>query len=111
MNARFAVRITPSAEDDLDSIYEYISAHGSPQIADVLLDKLIAQLDRLEQFPDRGSPVPELAGLKHHFRQVSAKPYRCIYTVVDDSVIVVAVLDSRRNVGAVLAQRMLSGRY
>jgi toxin ParE1/3/4 len=110
VTAGFAVRFTPPAEDDLDAIHDYISAHGSPQIADALLDKMMSRLARLEQFPDRGSPVPELAGLKHHFRQVSVSPYRCIYTVADANVIIVAVLDGRRNVRAVLEQRMLTGR-
>lgn len=110
MMRRFAVRTTPLAEDDLEAIHGYVSDHGSPTIADALLDRLVERLRSLEQFPNRGALVTELNGLERHFRQIPLNPYRCIYTIADDTVLVVAVLDGRRNVRSVLEQRLLQGR-
>ena len=101
------VRITPAAERDLEDIHAYVETHGSPDIADALLDKLVARIRSLAQFPNRGSVIPELGPFKQHFRQVGLHPYRCVYTVIDDVVIVVAILDGRRDVPAFLEQRLL----
>jgi len=101
------VRITPAAEQDLENIHDYLGVHGSPDIADALLDKLVARIRSLAQFPNRGSIVPELGIFKQHFRQLVLHPHRCIYTVIDDTVIVVAILDGRRDVPAFLEQRLL----
>jgi toxin ParE1/3/4 len=47
-------------------------------------------------------------GIKE-FRQASFKPYRLIYRVAGMQVIVVLIVDGRRDMQAVLARRLLGG--
>jgi toxin ParE1/3/4 len=107
MIEKFKISITVQAERDLESIYDYVADHGSPDIADALLDRLVDRIGSLAEFSHRGGIVPETAIVKRRFRQILLSPYRCIYSVTDHMITVVAVLDGRRNVEAVLTQRLL----
>lgn len=44
------------------------------------------------------------------FRQVNFKPYRLIYRVVGNDVIVYIIADGRRDMQSLLERRLLSGR-
>jgi len=71
------VVLTEHAEQDLEDIYDYISASGSPQNADYVLDRLLEVTENLTTFPERGSQPKELRllGIKE-YRQAFFKPYR-----------------------------------
>jgi toxin ParE1/3/4 len=47
--------LTEDAEQDLEDIYDYISASGSAQNADYVLDHLLEVTENLTTFPERGS--------------------------------------------------------
>jgi plasmid stabilization system protein ParE len=49
---------SPQALSDLESIRDYI-AHDSPRYAELVLRRLVAAVDRLEEFPKSGRVVPE----------------------------------------------------
>jgi toxin ParE1/3/4 len=105
---KFEVLLTEAAEQDLESIHDYIAAFDSVANADRLLDRLTAVVESLERFPERGVFPKELAelGIKE-FRQTSFKPYRVIYRVVGHQVIIYLIVDGRRDMQAVLARRLL----
>lgn len=110
MTDRFDVRLSAPAERDIQSIYEYLYAHGSPDIAGDLLDKLLDRIDSLEFFPMRGAIVPEVEIDADELRQFVVGIYRGIYVVEDDVVLIVAVIDGRRDVGSFLQDRLLQSR-
>ena len=62
------VVLTEDAEQDLEDIYDYISASGSPQNADYVLDRLLEVTENLTTFPERGSQPKELRllGIKEY---------------------------------------------
>ena len=104
----FEVRFTRAAEDDLERMYDYLAEHGSPAIADALLDAVLEKIDALERFPHRGSVPQELAGLGiQTFRQLCISPYRIVYRVIGQEVFVLLVADGRRDVQALLERRLL----
>ena len=73
-----------------------------------VLDGLADVLDTLSRFPERGSWPKELLGLGiREYRQIFFKPYRIIYRVVGQQVIVYVVADGRRDMQTLLAQRLL----
>lgn len=107
MTDRFDVRLSAPAERDIEAIYEYLYAHGSPDIAGDLLTKLLDRIDSLEFFPMRGAIVPEVEIDADELRQFVIGVYRGIYFVEDDVVLIVAVIDGRRDVGSFLQDRLL----
>ena len=46
----------------------------------------------------------------HSYRQVHFKPYRVIYRVVGQTVVVLVIADGRRNLKALLERRLLGVR-
>lgn len=104
----FAVLLTEGAEQDLESIHDYICEYDSVANAHRVLDGLADVLDTLSRFPERGSWPKELLGLGiREYRQIFFKPYRVIYRVVGQQVIVYVVADGRRDMQTMLAQRLL----
>ena len=106
--AAYQVIITEHAKQDLRSIVRYIARHDSPIKAERLLDKVLATCHRLALQPQRGSWPPELLALGvQSYRQVHFKPYRVIYRVVGEHVVVLLIADGRRNLKTLLERRLL----
>jgi toxin ParE1/3/4 len=104
----YQVSLTKDAERDLEDIYFYIAEHDSQASADHVLDRLVKATDALRKSPDRGSYVNELRSLgMSEYRQIFFKPYRLIYRVHAKQVIVYVVADGRRDMGSLLARRLL----
>ncbi len=104
----FEVRFTQDAEDDLESIHDYVATHRSGDQADALLGGLLERIATLETFPMRGAVPEELADLgSTDFRQQLHGPYRLIYRVIDKVVFVVVIADGRRDMQALLERRLL----
>lgn len=105
---RFEVRLTHEAERDLEDIHGWLAVNAAPSVADELLDALIARVHSLERFPLRGSIPRELAELGiSEFRQVLLGHYRMIYSVDEDRVHVSVIPDGRRDMQALLRDRLV----
>ena len=105
----YQVLLTRGAEDDLESIYDYIAQFDSVANADYVLDQVMEVAESLARMPERGSFPKELLALGiKEYRQVFFKPYRVIYRVMRDQVIVYLIVDGRRDIQSVLARRLLS---
>ncbi len=105
---RYTVLLTAGAEQDLESIYDYIAEHDSSGKANYVLDQLMRVAESLSVAPDRGSYPKELLmlGIKE-YRQVFFKPYRVIYRIVDQRIYVYLIVDGRRDMQSVLGRRLL----
>lgn len=106
--AKFRILLTDGAERDLDALHDYvIRSDGVPQ-GHRLLDQLMKAVDSLRSFPERGSHPRELTALGiKEYRQILFKPYRVIYRVTGQQVIVYLVVDGRRDMQSLLARRLL----
>jgi len=105
---RYEVLLTAGAEQDLESIYDYIAEFDSPASADHVLDRLMKAVDGLSSLPERGSHPKELLALGiKEYRQTFFKPYRVIYRVDMQLVYVYLVVDGRRDTQSLLARRLL----
>ena len=106
--AKFEVLLTAGAEQDLESIHDYISEFDCVANANDVLDELMEVVERLSKFPERGSYPKELAGLGiKEYRQTLFKPYRVIYRITASQVIIYLIADGRREMQSVLARRLL----
>lgn len=105
---RYDVLLTHGAEQDLESIHDYLAAFDCVANANHVLDELMEVIEGLAQFPERGSYPKELLALGiKEYRQTSFKPYRVIYRVVGKQVVIYLIVDGRRDMQSVLARRLL----
>lgn len=108
------VIVTDGAERDLNGIYRRRLTQRGPDGldgAEAVLDELLAAIEGLAQFPERGPVPPELDALGiRTYRQLSLPPWRIIYRAGDGSVMVMLVADSRRDFRTLLEERLLGGR-
>ena len=107
-SAKFEVLLTEGAEQDLEAIQDYISEFDCVANANYVLDELMAVVESLSRFPERGSYPKELVGLGiKEYRQTFFKPYRLIYRITCSQVIIYLIADGRRDMQSVLARRLL----
>lgn len=87
-----AVRWTPQAADDLQAIYDFI-ARDSRHYAQLVVEDILAAIDRLQQFPLMGRVVPERH--RDDVREVIKRPYRIVYQVGEPIFILTVFRTSR----------------
>lgn len=105
---RYEVRLTLGAEQDLEEIYDYLAQHDCIENAESVLDRLVEITDGLSSLPDRGNYPKELLALGiREYRQALLKPYRLIYRVLGDQVVVYLIADGRRDFQSLLERRLL----
>ena len=105
---RYPILLTEDAERDLEDIYTYIAEADSPANAERVLDGLLKAAEGLATHPDRGSQPKELRALGiQDYRQVFFKPYRVIYRVIDERVVIFVIADGRRDMQSLLSRRLL----
>ena len=105
---RYQVRLAQEVESDLLDLFAYIARKDSIVSAYHVLDELDKLILSLDQQPERGHYPPELAehGLKD-YREVFFKPYRVIYQVTGNKVVVLGCFDGRRDMQFLLERRLL----
>lgn len=97
---------TESAADDLVEIVSFI-AGTSPTNARRFLIRLRSRADSLGRSPQRGRIVPELATSgTRMWRELVVRPYRIVYRIREDSVMIGAVVDGRRDLEELLLERL-----
>ena len=93
----------------MEDIYDYIAEFDCVASANHVLDQLLELVDSLAHFPQRGNYPKELVALGiKEYRQTTFKPYRVIYRVVENQVVIFLIVDGRRDMQSVLARRLLS---
>jgi len=100
---REVVLSAPALADLLD-INDYYLCEVSDRVANGIIDGLEAAVNNLAEFPDRGSIPKELLALGiRQYRQIIENPYRIIYEILTDQIVVHAILDGRRDMQSLLS--------
>ena len=102
----YQVLWTHTAQQDLTEIIEYI-AQDSVDNALAILHKLETKAALLVTLPNRGRVVPELlhTGISQ-YRELISTPWRIVCRVENRQVLIMALLDSRRDLQVVLLNRL-----
>jgi toxin ParE1/3/4 len=104
----YKVYIISDAEEDILSIYKYVSTNDSMENAEYLLGRIEEKCISLREYTGRGHIPPELERVGvFNYREIHFKPYRIIYEVIDSNVFVHCVLDGRRSLQELLEIRLL----
>lgn len=105
---KYEVLLTGGAEQDLESIYDYIAEFDCKANADYVLDRLLQIVESLTAHPERGAYPKELVALGiRDYRQTAFKPYRVIHRIMGQKVYIYAIADGRRDMQSLLARRLL----
>jgi len=105
---KYHLRLAMAAKSDLREILRYVESHDSPESADKLVNSIEQTVTSLATMPERGHHPPEMEQIGiREFREIHCKPYRIIYSVHQDSVLVHCILDGRRDMQTLLQQRLL----
>ncbi|MGQ0659591.1 type II toxin-antitoxin system RelE/ParE family toxin [Sphingosinicella sp.] len=92
------VFIRRSADRDLDDIFAWIAA-DDPAAAERLVHRLVSAARRLADFPDSGTPRPELG---KGIRSLPAGRYLLLYGVGPDSVEIVRFVHGARDLSGLV---------
>lgn len=85
---------SPRALADLEEIRAYIDT-DSPAWADLTVRRLVAAVERLQQFPDSGRVVPERR--VPELREVVSGPFRIVYRRQSTTVEIATVFRGSRD--------------
>jgi len=98
-----------TANEDLVEIIKFIRC-DSPNTAKIILAKFKKSAVSLKSLPQRGRIVPELKeqGVIQ-YQELIIKTWRMIYRVSDNTVYVLSVIDTRRNIEDILLNRLIRG--
>lgn len=82
---------TDYAVADLMAIRDYIG-RDSEKFAELIFDRIIEQTERLVEFPDAGSIVPEFG--REDVSEIQVNSYRVVHQVFEDEIRVLTVSHS-----------------
>jgi toxin ParE1/3/4 len=89
--AKFRVRITRTAEKDIEEIWSFI-AQDSPEEASRFIGRLEDQVATLESFPERCALIPENEMLGTRYRHLLFGDYRSVFRVAGKTVYVLRII-------------------
>ncbi len=104
---RYQVTWSRSATRDLVLLIDYAAANFGRGQAKNLHQDLRQRLGHLTLHPHRCRQLPELRELGLDYRELLVGNYRLPFRIVGDKVVVLGVLDGRRDLEELLIQRAL----
>ena len=105
---KFRIVVIAAAKSALREIFHYVELNDTFERADKLIDGVERAIAALTEMPQRGHYPPELDRIGNRdFREIHFKPYRIIYSIRENEVIVHCVLDGRRDMQTLLQQCLL----
>ena len=100
------VEVSPFAQDDLNEIIEYYSSL-SQNYVESTISEFEENVMSLKQHPRSGRIIPELErqGITQ-YRELIQGYYRIIYKISKDKIIVLTVIDGRRNFEEIIIEKL-----
>ena len=94
MAKKYALTFAVSAVNDLEEIRSWYLDQQVPEVGERLIREVIANLERLTDFPESGRTVPEFGVA--HLREIIHPPFRIVYRLDKLRVRVVRIWRSER---------------
>jgi len=85
-------RLTPAAQRDLSSIWDFTEERWDVRQAEVYVNEIRAAIDRIADDPGRGRACDEI---RESYRRYSIGSHLLFYVVSDDGVNVIRILHQR----------------
>lgn len=108
MADRYSIRWSKTADDDLSAILDYVARSDGASRALAPYEDVRRHVSTLGSLPRRARVVPELGALGlDAFRELLVGPYRVCFRLDGRVVVLLAVLDGRRDLAELLVERAL----
>jgi len=105
---RYNVFWTQTAQNDLISIYNYLSMNESEKVALDVFERIKKKALTLTALPARGRQIPELSSQNiEGYRELIDNPWRIVYRISENNVYILSVIDGRRSFENILLSRIL----
>lgn len=101
---RFPIVWLPAAAEDLQDIHSYIRAR-SQAYAGAMIDRIVTAVEDLSRFPRKDHAVDDPGIGSMEVREWLVHPYRVVYRIKQDHVIVLAIVHGARQLGPLLSSR------
>ena len=100
------VEVSPFAQDDFNEIIEYYSSYSQDYV-ETTISEFEENVMSLQQHPKSGRIIPELErqGITQ-YRELIQGYYRIIYKISKDKIIVLTVIDGRRNFEEIIIEKL-----
>ena len=100
------VEVSPFAQDDFNEIIEYYSSYSQDYV-ETTISEFEENVMSLQQHPKSGKIIPELErqGITQ-YRELIQGYYRIIYKISKDKIIVLTVIDGRRNFEEIIIEKL-----
>ena len=95
MQKPYKIHYIPIAEDDLDSIIDYV-LEDDPRNALVLLEKFNVAISKLSDFPYLGSIPRDEQIARMNYRILIVESYLVFYVLINDTIEIRRILNGRR---------------
>lgn len=104
----YSVIWVDSAKKELFEIIEYIAV-GNQRNAKNIYKSIKKKADSLSSLPYKGRIVPEFQKYSIHlYREIIESPWRIIYRVHERNVVILSILDGRRDVEDIIFEKIIS---
>ena len=108
MAEAFEVIWSQAAVSDLDDILDFVAESQGVDHALDLYEQIRRRVSSLSRYPRRCRYVPEIKAIGlSEYRESIHPPYRIFFRLVGNQAILLGILDSRRDLEALLVQRAL----
>jgi len=94
MAQKRAITFAASAVNDLETIRDWYIEQQVPDVGEKLLREIIAQVERLVDFPESGRIVPEFEIM--NLREIIFPPFRIVYRLDKNRARIVRIWRSER---------------
>jgi len=101
----YEVVFSEIAKQDLFEIYYYVAINDSFEKADKLRKNLEQKCLTLYKYPNRGSKIREISFERPDILKIIYSPYNILYKIETKQVIVLSIIDERRDLMTVLEER------
>ena len=100
-----------NASLDLIDIVSYIKFNSGKGIAKGIYTKIKRKVDKIIDFPKKGIIVPELYSIGiTDIYQIMESPWKIYYKILEDKILVLSVIDGRRNLEEILYKKIITNR-
>lgn len=104
----YRVLFAEDAERDIEDLYFLIAGRDGVETAERILSEIETACLGLDAFPERGNIPKELVAIGiSEYRELHHKPWRVIYHIIGNNVVVYCVTDGRRDMKSFLERRLL----
>lgn len=99
------------AADELTDIITYTIEHFDKKQANIVFTKIAEKVERIKHYPHQGKIVPELREIGiNDIRQILELPWKIFYKTENETLYILTIIDSRRNIEEILYKKIIDGK-